>query len=139
MFRNVYIVRRCASVGGGPEFSRRYGWRNRMIWKWPNEGLAEVDKCQKIKVLGLVWEYFSSVGALQLINFSRFPANITLNFEIYASTTPKQVDLEEAQIFDEYNIGIAYHFHQKNWGVGLGVNKILFDSISFYRTYDNKQ
>ena len=51
-----------------------------------------------------------------------------LNFEIYASTTPKQVDLEEAQIFDEYNIGIAYHFHQKNWGVGLGVNKILFDN-----------
>ena len=50
------------------------------------------------------------------------------NFEIYASVTPKQVDYEGVQNFDEYDIGITYHLHQKNWGVGLGLNKILFDN-----------
>ena len=30
--------------------------------------------------MGLAWEYFSSVGASQLIKFSGFPAKINFNF-----------------------------------------------------------
>jgi len=51
-----------------------------------------------------------------------------LNFEVYANTSPKQVEYFGTQNFDEYNVGVTYHFHQKNWGVGLGVNRILFNN-----------
>ena len=53
---HVYIVRYCASDGRGPEFSRCYSWGNRMIWKWPNDGLTEVKKSkiyQKNKSSGI--------------------------------------------------------------------------------------
>ena len=39
---HVYIVRRCASVGGGPEIPRGYSWRNRPKMNWPNDGMRYI-------------------------------------------------------------------------------------------------